>query len=179
MTTHTLRWRPLLAAGLVSGLAQIVAGVVMYLSGVYFAAWSALVSLLLLAVGIAGGTRWYVVRVLGGRSTYLTALLVGIVIGVSTGLVYVIYNIVSISFVYPHFLEDMVQAEFARRQSAGLDPSRARQVLDTLRARTTIGTVVANNLRAFSLFGAVLSALTAIAHRKGTVALPGPRMSAS
>jgi hypothetical protein len=81
--------------------------------------------------------------------------------------VYVTYNIVSISFVYPHFLEDMAQAQFARRQSPGLDQSQARWMLESLRAQTTIGGVAANNLRAFCLVGTVLSALTAIGFRKG------------
>lgn len=169
MIVHTLRWKPLLAAGLISGLMQVIAGVVMYLSGVYFAVWSGIVSLLLLAACIAAGTRWYVTRVLGGRTTYWTALLVGIVIAVVTGLVYATYNVVSISFVYPHFLEEMAQAEFARRRP-GLDQSQTRQVLESLRARTTMGTIVVNNLRAFTAAGTVLAALVAVAFRKS-----GPR----
>jgi hypothetical protein len=165
MVRQKIAWRPVLAAGLVSGLLQVLAGVAMYLSGVYFAAWSALVNLLLLAVCIAGGTTWYVRRVLGGRSSYLRALLVGIVITLCTGLMYATYNIVSISFVYPHFLEDMVQAAFEQRLSSGLEHSLAPQVLESLRAQTTIGAVIANNLRAFLLFGMILSALTALAFR--------------
>lgn len=163
MTKYKRYGKSLAAAGLASGLVQVVAGVAMYLSGVYFAWWSALVSLALLALCIAVATRWYVTRVLEGRSTYLTALLVGFVIAASAGLVYVTYNIVSISFVYPGFLDDMARAELARRQSVG---GQEGQVFESLRARTTIGMVVANNLRAFLLFGTVLSALTAIAFRK-------------
>jgi hypothetical protein len=168
MNTHELQLRPLIAVGLVSGLVQVAAGVAMYLAGVYFAVWSGPLSLLLLAVCIAGGTWWYVTRVLGGRSTYLTALLVGIGIAVSTAVVYVAYNLVSISLVYPHFLEDMAQARFARRQALGLDPSQAGQVLESVRAQTTLWTVVVGNLTFLCVRGAVVAALAALVFRKGS-----------
>jgi hypothetical protein len=79
--------------------------------------------------------------------------------------VYVTYNAVSISFVYPHFLEDMAQAEFARR-SADVSQAEARQVLESIRARTNIGTIVAGNFRTLLTWGTALSALTAVAFRK-------------
>jgi hypothetical protein len=90
----------------------------MYLSGVYLEAGSLRVMMALLAVCIVAANWWYGRHVLAGHTTYWKALLVGIVIGVSMGLVYVAYNAVSISFAYAHFLEDMVQAEFARVTTA-------------------------------------------------------------
>ena len=145
MTVYMPPWKPLVVLGFLSGLVQAVAGVVMYVSGVYFAPWSALVNLLLLLVCIAGGVRWYVTRVLGGRRTYLTGLSAGLVITMCTGLVYVTYNIVSIRFVYPNFLEDMGRA---------------------LGERPTLSMVAANNLRGFWVWGTILSVLTALAFRK-------------
>jgi hypothetical protein len=85
--------------------------------------------------------------VLGGRRTYFTALVAGVAVTVCTGLVYATYNIVSITFFYPNFLEDMAQA-FARAE------------------RPTLGMVVATNLSAFCLWGTILSVLTALAFRK-------------
>ena len=166
MTTYTIRWTPLVVVGLVSGLIQVTAGVAMYLAGVYFAPQSPLVSLLVLAAGIAAGTRWYGKHVLEGHTTYWSALLVGVVIALCTGLVYITYNIVSVSFVYPHFLEDMVQAEFARQQALGMDASQAVQVLESLRRETTLRTLVVGNLLGFLRFGIILSALTAIVFRR-------------
>jgi hypothetical protein len=60
------------------------------------------------------------------------------------GLTYTAYNAVSITFVYAHFLEDMIQAEFARA-SAGMDAAKATQLLDTLRAERTLESLVAGN----------------------------------
>ncbi|RPJ82182.1 MAG: DUF4199 domain-containing protein [Acidobacteria bacterium] len=157
-----VQWRALALAGLVAGLVQVAAGVTMYLAGVYFAPWSALVNLVVLAACIVAGNVWSRTHVFEGRTTYLRALLVGVVIAVSTGLVYITYNVVSVSFVHPHFLEDMVQARFAARQAMALDPSGASQALHSLRAETTLGLIVANNFRFLCVTGTVLSALIAV-----------------
>jgi hypothetical protein len=161
MVTNPFRWAPLVAVGLASGLVHVTAGVTMYLSGVYFAPWSVRFMTALLAVCIVVGNWWYGKHVLGGRTTYWKALLAGIVISVLTGLVYVTYNVVSISFVYPHFLEDMIQAEFARA-SVGMDPARAAQLLDSLRADITIRSIVAGNFAAVSRLGTFLSVLISV-----------------
>ena len=147
MALNDLQWRPLLGVGALSGFAQIAAGVLMYAFGVYFAAWSGLVSRAVLLACIAVGTWWYVRRVLGERSTYATALVIGITITLCTALLYGTYNVISMSFVYPHFLEDMARAI-------------------PLREPPTFAMVVANNFRGFCLMGAVISAVTAIAFRR-------------
>ena len=166
MTTYTFRWKPLFGIGFISGFIQVTIGVSMYLTGIYFVPASLFVSILALAACIAAGTRWYGRHVLDGHTTYWSALLAGAVIAVCTGLVYVAYNVVSVSFVYPHFLEDMVQAEFARRQALGMDASQAALALETLQKETTLRRLVAENLSGFVRFGIVLSALTAIAFRR-------------
>jgi hypothetical protein len=79
MITHSIRWAPLVAVGLVCGLVQVAVGVVMYLSGVYCEAWSLRVMTALLAVCIVAGNWWYGKHVLAGHTTYWKALLVGIV----------------------------------------------------------------------------------------------------
>ncbi len=61
--------KALLGVGVIAGGAQAVAGVAMYLAGVYFAPWSMLVSLFLLVVCIVVGTRWYTLHGPGDGST--------------------------------------------------------------------------------------------------------------
>lgn len=156
-----LQWKPVLAAGICAGLVQVAAGVTMYLAGVYFAPWSGLVSLVLLAASIVVGVRWYVAHVLERQVTYVTAFLAGAGIAVVAGLVYVTYNILSVSLVYPNFLEDMARARLAA-QAGSLDPSQAAARLASLRRSTTLTGVVTANLRAFCLFGTVISALAAV-----------------
>jgi len=107
------------------------------------------------------GTWWYGTRVLNGHTTYWKALLVGIVISVSMGLMYITYNAISISFVYAHFLEDMVQAEFARA-SVGMDPARAAQLLDSLRAEFTLRNLVVGNLTSVTRLGTIYSVLISV-----------------
>jgi Protein of unknown function (DUF4199) len=161
MMATRFRWAPLVVVGLVSGFVHVAAGVIMYLSGVYFAPWSVRFMTALLAVCIVAGNWWYGKHVLGGCTTYWKALLVGVVISVSTGLVYITYNVVSISFVYPHFLEDMIQAEFARA-SVGMDAAGAAQLLDSLRAEITLRTIVAGNFAAVCRLGTMLSVLISV-----------------
>jgi hypothetical protein len=166
MTTYKFQWTRLVAAGLVSGLILVTIGVAMYLMGVYFARGSLLFFNLVFAACIVTGTRWVAKHVLEDRTTYWSALLAGVVIAACTGVVYVTYNIVSIQFVYPHFLEDMVRAEFARQQALGMDASQAAQTLEALRRETTVWIIAAGNLRGLVKFGIVFSALTAIAFRQ-------------
>ena len=165
MTPHPFRWVPLVAVGLVCGVAHVVTGVVLYLSGVYFEPWSLRLMMLLLAACIAGGNWWYGRHVLGGDTTYWKALLVGLVISVSCALVYVTYNVVSVSFVYQHFLEDMIQAEFARA-SVGMDPTGAAQLLDSLRAQLTLRNLVVGNFAAVCRLGTFYSILISVGFLK-------------
>ena len=165
MTAHQLRWVPLVKAGLIAGLANVTVGVVLYLSGVYFQPWALILMTLLLPVYIGAGNWWYGKYVLRGRTTYPKALLVGIVISVMTGLIYISYNVISIGFVYGHFLEDMIQAEFARA-SAGMDAREAARLLDTLRAEMTLGSLVVGNLRAVCRLGTAFSVLIALGFLK-------------
>ena len=162
MNSSPIRWAPLVVVGLTCGLVQVAVGVILYLSGVYFEPWSLRLIIALLAVSIVAGNWWYGKHVLGGRTTYWKALVVGIVISVSMALVYITYNAISISFVYPHFLEDMVQAEFARA-SAGMDPSQAARLLDSLRAEVTLRNLVVGNFTSACRIGTFLSVLIAFA----------------
>ena len=165
MAAHPVRWVPLVVVGLVAGLVQVAAGVVMYLSGVYFEPSSLRVMTALLAASIAVGTWWYGKHVLGGQTTYWKALLVGIFIAVSCGLTYITYNVVSVSFLYPHFLEDMVQAEFARA-SAGMDTAGAARLLESLRAEVTLQRLVVGNFTAVLRLGSVFSVLISVGFLK-------------
>ena len=165
MPAYPIRWAPLVAVGLACGLVQVAVGVVLYLSGVYFEPWSLRVMMALLAGCIVAGNWCYGKHVLAGHTTYWKALLVGIVISVLMGLMYITYNAVSIPFVYAHFFEDMVQAEFARA-SVGLEPARAAQLLDSLRAEFTLRNIVVGNLTAVSRLGTIYSILIAVGFLK-------------
>jgi hypothetical protein len=162
MTAYPLRWAPLLQVGAIAGLANMAVGVVLYLSGVYFEPWSLRLMILLLAVSIAAGNWWYGKHVLGGQTTYWKALLVGVVISVSMALVYITYNAVSISFVYSHFLEEMVLAEFDRA-SAGMDTTQAARLLDSLRAEATLRNLIVGNFTAASRIGTFWSVVISLA----------------
>jgi len=161
MTTTRLRWVPLVKVGLVAGLVQVVAGAAMYLSGVYFERWSLQLMMLLTVASIAAGNWWYGKYVLGGQTTYWRALLVGVVMSVLMAAVYVTYNLVSVSFIYPHFMEDMVQAEFDRA-SVGLDPAQAAQLLGSLRSQLTLRSLAVGNFVGACRFGTMASVLVAL-----------------
>ena len=123
--------KALIGVGVVAGLAQVVAGVVMYLAGVYFAPWSMFVSLLLLLLCIVAGTKWYATQHLNGKITYFQALKVGIAISVATGLIYALYNLISISWFYPNFLDDWCGLAWPKRCFPALSRSLqcAREVI--------------------------------------------------
>jgi hypothetical protein len=148
----------LIGIGVTAGATQVVAGVVMYLAGVYFAPWSMLISLFLLLVCIVVGTRWYRDHCLNGKMTYLQAVSVGIVISVCTGLVYAVYNLVSIAWLYPQFLDEVVRARMAQtgaqQQSTGS--------FAAMRAELSATGIAIPNLIRLSVFGSVMSLISSL-----------------
>lgn len=148
----------LIGIGLIAGAVQAAAGVAMYLTGVYFAPWSMIASLLLLLVCIVVGTSWYRANYLSGEMTYWQALCVGIVISICTGVVYAIYNMVSITWLYPHFLDEVVRARMAHTavQQQGTDS------FASMRAGVSASGIAISNLIRLSVAGSVLSLLASL-----------------
>lgn len=149
--------RILFGVGVVCGLAQVVAGVAMYLAGVYFAPRSMLVSVFLLLVCIVVGTRWYAAHSLNGKITYLQALGVGIVISLSTGLIYALYNLISISWFYPNFLDEVGRARIDQAVEQQSTASFA-----AMRAEVSALGIAIPNLIRLSVIGSILSLLTSL-----------------
>lgn len=99
--------RSLLMIAVVSGLVQVAAGVTMYLAGVYFAPWSMGVSIGVLLLCIVMGVARHRSGALGGTMRFGQAVGAGAVIAFGTGLLYAIYNVISIRFVYAGFLDQV------------------------------------------------------------------------
>jgi uncharacterized protein YebE (UPF0316 family) len=161
-----LNWKVLLMVGLAAGTIQALAGVVMYVAGVYFAAWSMLVSVLVLILCIILGTRWYRNNTIGGTITYSQALIVGITISVSTGIIYALYNVISISFLYPHFLDEMIGVSVARMQASGLGSEQATELIASVKQNTTLPKIALGNLVRLSIIGSFFSTITSIFLRR-------------
>lgn len=148
--------KALIGIGVFAGLAQVVAGVAMYLAGVYFAPWSIFVNLCLLLACIVVGTRWYAAHYHNGKITYLQAVSVGVVISISTGIIYALYNLISISWFYPNFLDDVVRARLDQATSSSTTSFAA------MRAEVSALGIAVPNLIRLSILGSILSLLTAL-----------------
>jgi hypothetical protein len=136
----------LLRAGLASGACQIAAGVAMYVAGVYFQSWSMSVSLFVLILCLMIGIRGHASR---GPTSFGRAVLAGVVISVSTGLLYAVYNLVTITWLYPGFLDQMARAQLEARGGDGS--------LEAIRGGLTPPLVAIGNLVRLSVFGSALS----------------------
>src|SRR5579872_1839408 len=156
-----LRWDLVLRAGAIAGMVEVAAGIAMYLAGVYFAPWSGPASLLVLAIGIAVGQKWYAAKATPAPMGYLVAFAVGAMIAAITAATYVIYNFVSVSFFYPHFIEQMVAARFAQLHSPAMTQAQANELLDRLRSQITLRAIAINNFRFLAVIGSALAALLA------------------
>ena len=141
-----------------AGVVQAVAGVAMYLAGVYFAPWSIFISLFVLLLCIVVGTRWYTAKYLNDEITYVQALIVGIVISVSTGLVYAVYNMISISFFYPQFLDEVVRVRMAQAAVQQQSP----ETFASMRAGVTASGIAVSNLIRLSIVGSLFSLLSSL-----------------
>ena len=148
----------LIGIGVMAGVVQVIAGVAMYLAGVYFKPWSMLVTGVVLLLCIVVGTRWYSVKYLNDEISYKQALIAGVVIAVSTGAVYAVYNLVSINFFYSGFLDELVRVQMAQRQPP--------ESFDSLRARVSASEIAVANLIRLSVMGSLLSALCAFFLRR-------------
>ena len=146
-------WKKLIAVGLLAGLIQVAAGVVMYLAGIYFVPWSMAINLAVLLICIVNGGYWYRDSVLKGEISYRQALVVGIVISVCSGIVYAIYNLVSISFFYPNFLESTINARLATVPAN----ERTPELIAAMREGVTAKTIALSNMIRLSLLGSFLS----------------------
>lgn len=162
MTAAPWHWRSILGLGLISGVVQVVAGIVMYLAGVYFAPWSMLVSVLVLLVCIGGCTRQYAARHPGSPLGYGRAVALGAVISLVTGVVYAVYNLISINYFYPGFLDQVAQARVAMLEARQLP----HDSLETLRAELSAGGIALPNLVRLTALGSVLSLLNALSFRR-------------
>ena len=161
-----LRWKVLLVIGVVAGIVQALAGVVMYVAGVYFAAWSMLVSGVVLVLGIVVGTRWYRDNTLGGTISYSQALIAGIVISISTGIIYALYNVITIGLIYPNFLDDMVREGVSRIQASGLTSQETAELVASMKRNATVPKIAVGNLIRLSIGGTVLSMIISIFLRR-------------
>lgn len=150
--------------GLLAGLVQVVTGVEMYLAGIYFARGSIFVSLFVLLLCIVAGVRGYGTRYLHGRLTYRQALLAGIAISVSTGVAYALYNIISISFFYPGFLDEVARLRLENLTANG----QSSASFEAVRANVSAGKIAVSNLVGLSLSGTLLSLVSAWFLKQGT-----------
>ena len=157
MTFREWNRTALIGVGLVAGVVQALAGVAMYLAGVYFAPWSMFVTLVVLILCIVVGTRWYTANYLNNEITYAQALIVGIVISVATGVVYAVYNLISISFFYPHFLDELVRVRMAQTMFPQSPDSFA-----SLREGVSASELAISNLIRLSILGSVLSLIISL-----------------
>ena len=148
--------KALIGVGVLAGLVQVAAGVAMYLAGVYFVPASMFVSAFLMLLFIVVGTKWYAAQYLNGKITYLQALTVGIVISVATGVIYALYNLITISWFYPNFLDDLVRARMAQPTIAGTTS------FTEMRAEVSALGVAVPNLIRLSIFGSILSLMTSL-----------------
>jgi hypothetical protein len=114
-----------------------------------------LVSLLLLLFCIVVGTSWYRAHYLNGEINYRQALGVGIVISVCTGVVYAIYNMVSITWLYPHFLDEVVRARLGVQQ-------QSTESLAAMRAEVSASGIAVSNLIRLSVVGSLLSLVSSL-----------------
>ena len=148
--------KALIGVGVLAGLAQVIAGVAMYLAGVYFALWSMFVTGFLLLLCIVFGTKWYAAQHPNGKITYWQAVSVGVVISISSGLIYAVYNLISISWFYPNFLDDLVRARLAQAMFPGTVS------FAEMRAEVSALGIAIPNLIRLSVFGSILSFLTSL-----------------
>jgi Protein of unknown function (DUF4199) len=152
----------LVRVGVVAGAVQAAAGIAMYRAGVYFAPWSMGVSVAVLFLCVVGGTYWYRTHFLNDAITYPQAVLMGTIISVCTGVVYACYNLITISYLYPHFLDEVVRARLADAAA----PPQGPDAIAAMRAQVSAAGIAIPNLVRLSVFGTAISLVTSLFLKK-------------
>ena len=158
MNSESPKFSFLLPIAVIAGLVQVVTGIVMYVAGFYFSPWSMLVSVVVLLLCIVVGVRLYRNRSAGSAFGYGKAFLAGAVISVATGVIYAVYNLISINFFYPNFLDEVARVYSA----AGAEP------VESVRANLSAPMIAIPNLIRLSVIGIILSAIAALFLKRRT-----------
>ena len=158
MSSGKWNFGALAVVGLAAGVVQSIAGILMYVAGVYFSPWSMLVTALVLVGCIVAGVSWYRARFAESGFGYIDALLVGAAISLGTGVVYAVYNLITINYVYPDFLDQMVRARLAMQTALG-GPSES---FESLRAGASAVPIAVGNLVRLTILGVLFSAIVAL-----------------
>ena len=148
----------LIRAGTVAGFVQVIAGITMYLAGIYFTRYSALVNLGLLIVCVVTAIVWLRAKCFQNSFTYQQALKIGVATGLCSGVIYGVYNVISVSFFYPHFLDDFARFRLARLVSQG----HVSMTFEEVRASVSLMRIAVTNCINFTIWGSVISAIAAI-----------------
>ena len=158
MNSESPKFSFLLLIAVIAGLVQVITGVVMYVAGFYFSPWSMLVSVVVLLLCIVAGVRLYRNRFARSAFGYGKAFLAGAVISIVTGVIYAIYNLISINFFYPNFLDEVARVYSA----AGGVP------FESVRANLSAPMIAIPNLIRLSVIGIILSSIAALFLRRRT-----------
>ena len=166
MKQNILKWKPLLSVCIISGLIQVIVGVIMYLAGFYFHPLSSIVSIVVVILCLILGLLWYRNNHMNGEGSYSQILIVGVFISISIGIIYALYNIISINFFYPHFMEDLINARAEILKSRGLSDKQIEQMISFARTQLTAAGMAVRNFIFLSASGIVSSLVIAIFLRK-------------
>lgn len=150
---HQFNLKIVLLMGIISGMVQILAGIIMYICDIYFERWSLAISLFILGLCILIATIVYL-KILP-KSTYRSLLLTGILVGVCTGLLYLVYNIISISFFYPDFISQAIAAS---------DPADSGK-MESLNQNTLVASIALSGFLLLSISGLIISLIAPLISR--------------
>jgi len=151
--------RRILAFGVYAGLIQVLSGIIMYYSGIYFESWSILISLAVLIVFIYTAINYYSSN--SGVSRFWKLVLPGSIVGFLCGVIYSFYNLISITFIYTDFIEEARTALLLKR-SVGLTGAEIEALTNDLQSSLTTGSIAFSNLILLTLIGFASSLLISI-----------------
>lgn len=149
----------ILVYGLTAGLIQVLCGIIMYYAGIYFKSWSILISAAVLVVFIYATIKDYSAK--SGISAYWKLVIPGTVVGLLCGVIYSIYNLISIKYFYPEFIDEAISALFLKR-SIGLRGDQLEILNNELHTDLTLGSIAFSNLLLLSLIGLVSSLIISV-----------------
>lgn len=157
MKTLSIDWSPLLLVGLVCGLIHVVVGIILYLSGHYFESLSSIASIVTVLLCIIFGIIWYRNKYMKDDASYPRILLVGIIISISIGIIYAIYNVISMNYFYPNFMSDLSNAQAHKLAQRGLSQAEIDNTISLAKTRYTVASIAFMNFIFLSIIGTVCS----------------------
>jgi hypothetical protein len=108
MIIQVTNWKVLMLISLINGIVQTLITILFCITNLYSGSCCSSLNIAIPIVCIISGLIWYQNCFLRDNVTYLRIVFNGVLISLSSGIIYIFYNLITIHVFYPDFIHDII-----------------------------------------------------------------------